>query len=97
MKDNYEIQYKTKVVGITRVNLPGTLRYYDGEDDPGWMLIDERWESKETVYNLEDYLEKFRGRRIRILIEAIDYEPDDAHLLPKEEEDVEGEEDGRMG
>lgn len=76
---NFYVGYKTKITDITKVNLVGKLHWSLKEDEEGWYIT----ETFGIRRKLEEWLEKFDDRRVRILIEAIG-EDDDTKLLEGE-------------
>ena len=83
-----KVQYKTKIIGITSVTLSGILEYGTfvkqySDDDASWCLNDgQQWNS------IEEWLEKFNGKDVKVTIEELDYShDDDARLLNNAIED----------
>lgn len=79
---NFSVSYKTKIVDVTSVNLFGKLciNMAGYEQDSYWEII----ESGGNRRNLEEWLEKFEGRNVRIYIEVFDGVKDDAAMLEGE-------------
>lgn len=85
------ISYKTKIVGISKVQLVGTLGYYAADafgewDIDGWGIEDGIHYSHEAI---DEWLEKFDGEEVSITIELIDGSLDDKRLLRNAEEIIE--------
>ena len=68
------VRYVTKLVSVSAVTLEGTVSYRD-DVFGGWAVGTD---------SLEEWLEKFSGRVVRLTIEVLG-EPDEGHLLPEEE------------
>lgn len=62
------VEYKTKLVTISAVELQGHLSYRDG----GWYVGND---------GLDEWLDKFSARYISLAIK--DFERDESHLLPQ--------------
>ena len=73
-----EISYQTKLVNIRRVSFSGKLFVNNNLD----CYIDEGSSS----YLIEDYLNNFLDKRVKLTIELID-NTDDSHLLDDEDEE----------
>ncbi len=74
-KLNFYVSYQTKITGVTKANLVGKLHF----SQDGWHIT----EIHGIRRSLEEWLDKFDGRQVRILIEAIG-EEDDTKLLEGE-------------
>lgn len=77
----FSVSYQTKIVDVKSVNLVGKLNLNLGgyEESAYWEIID----SNGTRRQLEEWLDKFEGRNVRILIEA--FGDDDTALLEGEQ------------
>ena len=76
-----KFSYRTKIVDIQSVELVGELEYAFTDDLAGWQIKDgSTWE------DLDTWLEKFSGERVRVTIELANPE-DDSHLLDDEDEE----------
>lgn len=69
------VRHKTKVVSISAVNLVGKLQ----TDKDTYDFILEK-DNKEII-SLEGWLDKFIGKKVRILIEDMENNDDDTNLL----------------
>ena len=78
-KLNFYINYQTKITNVYKVNLVGKLHLSLKDDEEGWYIT----EMHGVRRRLEEWLEKFDDRRVRILIEALG-EDDDTELLKGE-------------
>jgi hypothetical protein len=76
-RTTHYVEYETKVVNVSAVNLVGRLsvRIVDDESFPEWCLMNDG-----RCCRLEEWLDKFDGHSVRILIEALDAH-DESHLL----------------
>ena len=79
-RSNFSVGYQTKIVGIYQVNLVGSLSYSIREDESGWYIVESHSKVRRS---LDEWLNKFEGKNVRILIEAIG-EEDDTELLEGE-------------
>ena len=78
-KYHHSVKYRTKIVDLEAVNLVGKLEIRDDDGDFDYILISET-----RKYDISSWLEKFIGKNIRILIEDLEYSPDDSKLLSVE-------------
>ena len=76
-----KFSYRTKIVDMRSVEFVGELKYAFTDDLAGWQIKDgSTWE------DLDTWLEKFSGERVRVTIELTSPE-DDSDLLDDEDEE----------
>lgn len=69
------VQYRTKIVDVSMVEFEGVAEYRPYQDDL------DLWAWHVGSDNLEEWLEKFDGQRVRLRIET--FGVDESHLLPE--------------
>jgi hypothetical protein len=75
----FHVSYVTKVVDVRSVNLVGKLESREVDLEMGyfaWHVIDHN-----RIDNLDTWLDKFDGKRVRIYIECLNVGPDESALL----------------
>lgn len=66
------------VVGITDVEMNGTLKFEYDDDTSGWVI-----EDGDAVERVERWLEAFDGKRIEIKISLLDHNDDGVSIREK--------------